>query len=135
MRFSSIVNNTFSKFRDNLTKRLFTFTKKIVKEFVSLFPFKDVDKVDKSVEKCFLGKNRRMKMWKKNLLYTSVILRIFVNPKIDLYIFYKIVYFIDSKDSSYTYYFCIFCRLSYYSLRRCCGMYYLSVAHIYCHMA
>ena len=94
-----------------------------------------MDKVDKSVEKWFLGKNRRMKMWKKNLLYTSVILRIFVNPKIDLYIFYKIVYFIDSKDSSYTDYFCIFRSLSYYSLRRRSGVYYLSVAHIYCHMA
>ncbi len=98
---------------------------------MSLFPDKDVDKVDKSVEKCFLGKNGRMKMWKKNLLYTSVILRIFVNPKNDLYIFYKIVYFIDSKDSSYTYYFCIFCPLSDDSLRRRCGMYYLAVAHIY----
>ncbi len=74
-------------------------------------------------------------MWKKNLLYTSVILRFFVNPKNDLYIFYKIVRFIDSKDSSYTYYFCIFCPLSYDSLRRRCGMYYLTVAHIYRNMS
>lgn len=114
---------------------MFIFTKKINKDFVSLFPDKDVDKVDKSVEKCFLGKNRRMKMWKKNLLYTSVILRIFVNPKNDLYIFYKIVYFIDSKDSSYSYYRSIFCTLSDDPLRRCGSMHYLVISHIDCHMS
>jgi hypothetical protein len=69
-------------------------------------------------------------MWKKNLLYTSVILRIFVNPKNDLYIFYKIVYFIDSKDSSYTDNLCILGALSDDSLRRRSCVNYHSVTHI-----